>query len=180
MTLRVYIGHDSRELRAARVAAKTLHETSRLEAEFLHINRLREPGLLNRPADRRGAGYVQYDLISNAKASTDFAFSRFLVPILCQGGYALFTDCDMLFMRDVRAMLKGIDTTKAVHVVKHAYEAVETTRRDGQPQTNYPRKNWSSFMLFNNAHSVVKALTPLPAGITSGTSWPISLCHSSQ
>jgi hypothetical protein len=31
---------------------------------------------------------------------------------------------------------------------------------DAQAQTTYPRKNWSSFMLFNNAHPVVRALTP--------------------
>lgn len=157
--MKVYIGHDSRELRAAHVAAKTLRETSRIEAEFLHIGRLRETGLLHRPADRRGDGYAHYDVISNAAASTDFAFSRFLVPILCQGGFALFTDCDVVFLRDVHAMLKGIDTTKAVHVVKHVYEVAETTKMDGQTQSAYARKNWSSCIVFNTDHPANRRLT---------------------
>lgn len=155
--MKVYLGHDNRELRAAHVAAKTLRETSRLEAEFLHLGRLRETGLLTRLHDRRDG--VHYDLTSNERTSTDFKYSRFLVPILCQGGYALFTDCDVVFLRNVNEMLHGIDTTKAVHVVKHDLLTDQTPKMDGQEQRSYLRKNWSSVILWNTDHPANRRLT---------------------
>jgi hypothetical protein len=60
----------------------------------------------------------------------------------------------------VLKVLEGADTAKAVHVVKHAYTPANAVKMDGRAQTTYPRKNWSSFMLFNGAHPAVKALTP--------------------
>src|SRR6266850_7893676 len=115
--VKVYIGYDKREAAAASVASKTLRQLSRIEAEFLHLERLRETGLITRPCDRRGEGFKHYDLISNSPASTDFAFTRFLVPILCQGGYALFTDGDVVFLRNPMEMLHGITSAKAAYVV---------------------------------------------------------------
>jgi hypothetical protein len=155
--MKIYLGHDNRELRAAHVAAKTLRETSRLEAEFLHLGRLRETGLLTRLHDRRDGEH--YDLTSNERTSTDFKYSRFLVPILCQGGYSLFADCDVVFLRNVSEMLHGIDTTKAVHVVKHNLLPDQTPKMDGQEQRSYPRKNWSSVILWNTDHPANRRLT---------------------
>ena len=102
--MRVYIGYDEREEEAARVAAKTLREVTNgeLEPEFLVAPKLADQGLLWRISDHRGG--QDYDLISNAPKSTRFAISRFLTPLLCQGGHALFLDCDMLFLEDPRHM----------------------------------------------------------------------------
>lgn len=161
MTLRCFIGWDKREARAARVAARTLNARSALHAEFLCLDRLRETGLLTRLADRRSedGAYAHHDLISNAKASTDFAFSRFLTPILCQSGFALFTDCDVVFLRSPVEMLREIEPGKAVYVVKHEHVPTESTKMDGQPQTAYARKNWSSVILWNTDHPANRRLT---------------------
>lgn len=147
--MRVYIGHDWREPEASKVAARTLASTSTIDAELLDIDRLRNIGLLTRPTDRRGG---IYDLISNARASTDFAISRFLVPILCQSPWALFVDGDVVFLRDAKQLMMLADPRYAVQVVKHRHEPTSDTKMDGQPQTGYARKNWSSVMLFNVKH----------------------------
>lgn len=91
--------------------------------------------------------------------STDFSFSRFLVPYLCNyEGKALFMDCDMMVTKDIQTLFKQADERYAVQVCKHDY--VPTTERKflDQPQTSYPRKNWSSVMLFNNQKC--RVLTP--------------------
>lgn len=156
MTLRVFIGHDHRQPDACRVAESTLRATSGIAPEWLGFERLRDVGLLCRPTDRRGG---VYDLISNAPAATDFAISRFLVPILCQSGWALFTDCDMVFLRDVNDLGQVADERYAVMVVRHAHAPQETVKMDAQVQTAYPRKNWSSVVLWNCDHPANRRLT---------------------
>ncbi len=93
-----------------------------------------------------------YDLPSNAPASTEFAISRFLTPILAQTGWALFIDCDMLFMGDVAELFALADPSKAVMVVKHHNGHKAGLKMDGQEQVLYARKNWSSVVLFNCDH----------------------------
>ena len=98
-----------------------------------------------RAVDKRGQ---MYDLPSNAPCSTEFAASRFLVPILCQTGWALFVDCDVLFMANPFDLMKYADPEKAVMVVKHNHFGTGL-KMAGMQQTAYQRKNWSSVMLFN-------------------------------
>lgn len=158
--MKVYIGHDDREAEATRVAQKTLREVSGLSAELLDADRLAAHGLLNRISDHRGG--QAYDLISNAKKSTKFAISRFLTPILCQNGPALFVDCDVVFLRDPLPMLWeccGENANKAVWVVKHDYTPSTQWKMVNQQQAAYPRKNWSSVMLFNCEHPANRRLT---------------------
>lgn len=155
--MKTYIGYDEREHRAAEVAAKTLRARSGLEPEFLDSARLAAHGLLWRTADHRGG--QDYDLVSNAPKSTRFAISRFLVPILCQVRWALFTDCDVVFVRSPLEMLLEIEPGKAVYVVKHLHQPTEQWKMVNQAQTTYPRKNWSSVMLFDCEHPANRRLT---------------------
>jgi len=91
--------------------------------------------------------------------STDFSFSRFIVPYLCNyQGWAVFMDCDMLMLDDIAKLWALRDDRYAVQVVKHDHVPSETTKFLGQPQSRYEKKNWSSVMLFNNAKC--RALTP--------------------
>ena len=91
--------------------------------------------------------------------STEFAFSRFLVPYLCNySGHAIFMDCDMLSRSDISALWRQRTTKYAVQCVQHDYTPNNTIKFLNQPQTPYPKKNWSSMMLFNNAKCT--ALTP--------------------
>ena len=146
--LKIYVGYDSREDIAWQVCRHSLlrHTSSDIEIYPLKQNTLRELGLYTRPAD---------------KASTEFSLTRFLTPYLAaHGGWTIFCDCDFLYTTDVTKVLDYADRSKAAYVVKHDYVPKNAVKMDAQAQTTYPRKNWSSFILFNNAHPLVKALTP--------------------
>ena len=153
--MRVVIGFDAAEKQAAAVAAKTLYEVSRLEAEFLVSDKLRSQGLLTRLEDTR---QNRYDLTSNAPCSTEFSASRFLTPLLGTG-YALFTDCDVVFYENPIRMLAEVEEGRAVYVVKHKHIPTDKWKMVGQAQTTYPRKNWSSVMLFNCDHPANQRLS---------------------
>lgn len=147
--LRVFIGYDEREPDAWEVCAASLrkHTSIPLAIRAVKQDRLRAQGLYTRPEDE--------------KASTQFAHTRFLVPALCDyEGYALFVDCDFLFTRDIATLWPHCDRNAAVNVVKHDYVPRAQWKMDGQPQVAYPRKNWSSLMVFNCGHESTKQLTP--------------------
>lgn len=94
---------------------------------------------------------------------TEFTYTRFLVPCLNNyDGYALFCDSDFLWTCDINEVFeKYADPKYAVSCVKHNYTKCNgNTKMDGKPQEFYPRKNWSSLMLFNCNHPNVKNLTP--------------------
>lgn len=164
--MKVYIGSDPREQRAVDVAVQTLRKVSGIRAELLRLDRLRSSGLLTRLADTRGG--QAFDMISGAPMSTEFAISRFLVPILCQQGWALFTDCDMVFLRDPMEILAEIEPGRAVYVVQHDHRPAEQFKMVNQVQTAYPRKNWSSVMLFDCDHPANRRLTLRDVNCRSG------------
>lgn len=158
MTFPVYIGYDSREPESYRVAERSLlkHASIPVHVQPLSAARLAEFGLLRRPQDTRGQ---RYDILSNAPASTEFAISRFLVPILAQSGWALFCDSDVVFLGDVAELRTLADDRYAVMVVKHDHRPAETVKMDGQPQLVYGKKNWSSVILWNCDHPANKRLS---------------------
>ena len=95
----------------------------------------------------------------NPLQSTEFSFSRFLVPYLSDySGWSMFCDCDMLMLDDIAKLWALRDDRYAVQVVKHDHRPAETSKFLDQPQTKYEKKNWSSVILFNNAQC--RALTP--------------------
>jgi len=149
--LRIFIGHDKREKDAYLVAEASIRRRSSMAVSVppLDVDRLASSGLLRRPTDRR---CQIYDIHSNAPASTDFHASRFMVPHLAQSGWALFVDCDVVFLADVAELFDQADSDKAVMVVKHGPISVNGMKMDGQPQLAYPRKNWSSVILWNCDH----------------------------
>jgi lipopolysaccharide biosynthesis glycosyltransferase len=124
------------------------HARSDISVHPIRQPAVRELGLYTRPLD--------------PGATTEFSLTRFLTPYLAAQtrGWVLFTDCDFLFTGDICAVLDGLDPDKAIYVVQHEYEPAHDIKMDGKKQTRYPRKNWSSFMLFNCAHPDVQALTP--------------------
>ncbi len=157
MTLPVYIGFDSREPIAYAVAAATLWRTSRIQAIPLVEPELRERGLFKRPV--RSVAARLFDVISGLYQSTEFALTRFLVPTMAPSGWALFTDCDVVFLRDVNELLARADPSKAVMVVKHKHAPSAALKMGTQQQRAYERKNWSSVVLWNVAHPANRALT---------------------
>lgn len=149
LPVKVFVGYDSREDIAWQVCRHSLlrHSDDNIEVIPLRQSALRELGLYTRPLD--------------AGASTEFSLTRFLTPYLAaQRGWVIFCDCDFLFTTDIRNVLEGLDPTKAVYCVQHDYVPAHQVKMDGKRQATYPRKNWSSFMIFNCDHPDVRALTP--------------------
>lgn len=163
MSLRVYIGYDQREGVAYDVAERTAQRFG-CDVTPIYEDRLRASGLLTRPVDRRAQ---LWDFNSSAPQSTEFAISRFLVPLLAHAGAALYTDCDVVFLRDPHELFTRLDPGKAVHVVQHPDQPASGTKMDGQPQLPYPRKLWSSVVLWNLEHPATKRVN-----LTMLNQWP--------
>ncbi len=160
MTVPVYIGFDTREAIAFDVCR---HSLLRRSSVPLHVRALRQGGLRHAGLYRRVATVrdgQRIDAIDGKPFSTDFSFTRFLVPALCQyDGWALFCDCDFLFLADVADLLPLMDDSKAVLVCQQAHVPDEGVKMDGCVQQTYRRKNWSSFMLLNCGHPGMRRLT---------------------
>lgn len=119
---------------------------------------LRYNGLYTRPHEQRDGQL--WCPISQAPMATSFANSRFLVPWLVDGDWALFCDgADMLFLADPAELFALADRRYAVQVVKRDHEPAETVKMDGQKQTSYSRKNWSSLILWNLRHKAHRRLS---------------------
>ena len=159
--LKIFVGYDNREPVAFDVLRHSIerHASQPVLVIPLEIQRLSEMGMMWRPYERDEAGLMR-DVISDAPQSTEFAISRFLVPSLCRSGWAIFMDCDMILMRDIHDILPLLDDSKAVMVVKHNQQPTESEKMDGQVQTAYPMKNWSSFVAWNCDHPANAMLTP--------------------
>src|SRR5581483_11431085 len=155
---RVFIGWDQREPEAYDVAAYSLkrHASVPVDVRPIKMDDLRAKGLYTRDKD--------------PLASTEFTYTRFLTPALAGfKGWALFCDCDFLWLGDIAGLVPFTKQSgKAVFCVHHDYTPKETTKMDGAVQTAYPRKNWSSLMLFNCDHPSVKKLTPEVVNRESG------------
>lgn len=161
----IYIGFDPRESEAFAVARDSIERYTRHVPIFgLVLDELRRFGLYTRETTIRidSVGRRQmWDVPSDAPMATEFANSRFLIGHLAGSGYALFMDCDVL-VRCNLTKLFGIcesDPSKAVWCVKHDYRPVNNFKMDGQRQTRYFRKNWSSVMMWNCDHPANRALT---------------------
>ena len=87
-----------------------------------------------------------------SQQSTDFSFTRFLTPFLSgYEGWSLFMDCDMLARADVAELFALVDDRYAVMVAPHDYVPRDSVKFLSAHQLPYPKKNWSSVVLFNNA-----------------------------
>jgi hypothetical protein len=122
-----------------------------------------------RPEKRHGDG-TRWDVISNAPMATEFSIARFFVHHLQRNGWALYCDCDFLFRAPVEELFALADPRYAVMVVKHPEFSGGGVKMDGQRQTSYPRKNWSSLMLINCGHPAVQSLSVRALNETSGLS----------
>jgi hypothetical protein len=162
MTMKFFIGFDMRMPTAYGVAVSSLKATTKntqVTVTPLLLPDLEAKGLYTRPTFKTDSGL--HDVISNAPMSTQFALTRFLIPYLCDyKGWAFFCDSDFLFLDDVSKIQPMLDDTKAVMVVKHKYAPLTGIKMDGQAQSAYPRKNWSSFIAFNCGHPANRYLTP--------------------
>jgi hypothetical protein len=159
--LTIVAGWDPREVVGYNLFVfSAIRRTSRpLKFVPLVEQSLRFSGLYRRPHEQRGAQL--WDVISDAPMATSFACSRFLTPWLAgDTDFALFCDgADMMFLRDPAELFALADRRYAVQVVKRQHVPAESEKMDGQRQTTYPRKNWSSVILWNLKHRAHRKLT---------------------
>jgi len=143
--IRVFIGFDSIEAVAFSVLSHSINARASEPVQVAPVMLDQLKGVYKRER--------------NPLQSTEFSFSRFLVPWLCDfQGWAVFMDCDMLVRDDIAKLWKLRDERFAVQVVKHQHVPKEEVKFEGNVQTKYEKKNWSSVMLMNCARCT--ALTP--------------------
>jgi hypothetical protein len=159
----VWIGFDPRETAAFMVAHASIRHFDRtIPVSAVRLRHLQGTGLYTRPTTRRFGKL--WDEISGAHMATEFAIARFLVPELVRRqndsvhGWALFMDCDVLVRANLYALQALLDDSRAVMCVKHDHRPSFNVKMDGQEQTSYPRKNWSSVMAINVDHPANDAL----------------------
>lgn len=141
----IYVGYDTREAIAYHTCANSI------------IRQSSEPVSLNPLALSLLKGYEE----KHTDGSNHFIYSRFLVPHLQNyKGWALFLDGDMILRDDIAKLWAMRDDSKAVMVVKHDYKTRMTEKYLGAKNENYPRKNWSSVILWNCAHQLNQQITP--------------------
>ena len=143
--INIFIGYDSKEKVAFNVLSYSIlkNSTKPVAITPIYLPNIKDDFVRER----------------NNLSSTEFSFSRFIIPHLMNyRGWALFMDCDMLMEADIAELWRLRDDKYAVQVCQHDYVPKSQVKFLGQTQTVYPKKNWSSFMLMNCAKC--KALTP--------------------
>jgi hypothetical protein len=151
----VYIGYDPRESVAFYTLAHSILRRSSIPVSITPLMQSQLKGLY-----RRQRGPTE---------STEFSLTRFLVPALSDyRGWSIFMDCDMLCRADIAELAREIERQpeSAVLVCQHDYVPKTSRKFLDQVQTKYPRKNWSSLMLFNNARC--RSLSPDYVNSASG------------
>jgi len=141
MPFRVYMGYDSHEDITFEVAKYSMLKYASVPVEVIPLkrNELQARGVYTRTQD--------------PKQSTEFTYCRFFVPYLNNyKGWAMFVDDDFLWTKDIAELLNMVDDTKAIMCVQHDYKPTVTEKLAGRAQSAYPRKNWSSMVLWNCGH----------------------------
>jgi hypothetical protein len=178
MRRKVFIGYDPRDDNASKVLELSLHEHSSIPLDIILLkdHELRSSGAYRRSYRVDNAGQM-WDDIDGKPFSTQFSFSRFLVPHLCahKNEWVLFLDADMMFRGDVAELFALADSSYSVMCVKHEQDAQDgVMKMDGVLQTKYERKNWSSMMLMNPARCdrlTVHAVNSQYGSLLHGMSW---------
>lgn len=154
--MNIFIGYDPREDLAYQVCTYSIKKHQPLaDIRPLKLNELTSCGVYWRAPD--------------LMSSTEFSFSRFLVPYLtAYKGWALFCDCDFLFLEDVQQIFDQANDRYAVMCVQQEHRPKNLIKMDGKPQYLYPKKNWSSLILWNCAHPSNQQLIPEVVNSRSG------------
>lgn len=174
--VKVFVGWDQRDALAYRVCEKSILENATIPVEVHPLKEweLRQKGCYWRPyrVDEKGQMWDDRD---GKPFSTNFSFTRFCVPWLCdyRDEWVVFCDADMLWLADVAELMTYTDDYSSIICVKHDHRPEEQRKMDGVLQTVYQRKNWSSFMLMNPSRC--QGLTPYVVNNQTG-SWLHAMC----
>ena len=143
--INLVVGFDQREAVAYHVFCQTIIDRATMPVEFLPL------------AENTLDKYREV----HTDGSNTFVYSRFLTPYLMNfSGWAIFADGDMVCQADIAELWALRDENKAVQVVRHEYKTKAIKKYLGNKNVDYPRKNWSSLILWNCGHPDNSVLTP--------------------
>lgn len=143
--IRIAIGYDERESIAYHTFCQSILEKSSQPLAFTPLVLSSLPSYTEKHKD----------------GSNSFIYSRFLTPSLFNfEGWAIFADGDMICREDIYNLWKLRDDTKALLCAKHDYKSKYQEKYLGNKNQDYPRKNWSSLVLWNCGHTANRVLTP--------------------
>jgi hypothetical protein len=158
----VYIGYDPKE--------NTAYEVLKFTIERIAVDNVRVVPIRRDVAERMGMYTREFDVVDGQTIdkidgkpfSSEFSFTRFLVPAMnMYEGWALYMDSDMYLRTDINEIFEEYNSDYyPLYCVKHKYAPGDGVKMDGRKQQDYRRKNWSSLMLFNCGHKLNKKLTP--------------------
>ena len=144
-SIKLIIGFDQRESIAYHTFTQSILEKCSVPVMFIPLAMNTLKGYKERHTDK----------------SNDFIYSRFLTPYLCNfKGWAIFADGDMICQTDIKELWDLRDESKALQVVKHDYKTKAKKKYLGNINEDYPKKNWSSLILWNCSYPKHKILTP--------------------
>jgi lipopolysaccharide biosynthesis glycosyltransferase len=141
----VFIGYDPREAVAYHTCVNSIirHSTSPVSIHPVALNLFQD--------------YTE----THKDGSNQFIYTRFLVPhLMSYKGSAIFIDGDMIVRDDITKLWELNQFAKDVMVVKHDYKTRMPVKYLGSKNEDYPRKNWSSVIIWNCFTSPNKKLTP--------------------
>ena len=141
----IYIGYDPKEALAYHVCTNSIirHATSPVSFIPLSLNTL--------------CNYTE----THNDGSNQFIYTRFLVPSLQNyKGWAIYIDSDIILKADIAELWNLRDNSKAVMCVHHDYKTTSSFKYFGNKNEDYPRKNWSSVILWNCDHKLNQNLSP--------------------
>lgn len=145
---KVFIGYTSTQDILFRVSKSSIERRSDGVKCFPIIqSALRDLGIYSREHDKLG--------------TTEFSITRFLTPWLAgYEGWVLFCDNDTLALEDINKLFDLADDRYAVMCAQHEHTPANKIKMNDQPQSVYPRKNWSSVVLWNCGHPKNRRITP--------------------
>ena len=143
--LNIFVGFDQKEAIAYHTFTQSLIECSSIPLSIVPL------------AENNLNFYNE----KHTDGTNKFTYSRFLIPYLMgYDGWAIFFDGDMVCLSDLKKLKNFFNPNYAVSVVKHEYKTKQKTKYFGQKNEDYPRKNWSSVIIWNCSHPKNKILTP--------------------
>ena len=143
--LNIFVGFDQKEAIAYHTFTQSLIECSSIPLSIVPL------------AENNLNFYNE----KHTDGTNKFTYSRFLIPYLMgYDGWAIFFDGDMVCLSDLEKLKDFFNPKYAVSVVKHEYKTKQKTKYFGQKNEDYPRKNWSSVIIWNCSHPKNKILTP--------------------
>lgn len=153
-TIRIFIGYDAREAVAFHVCVQSILSRCSRPVEI-------HPVALNLFAKDYAEGHQD--------GSNAFTYTRFLIPWLSYfSGHAIWLDGDMIVRHDIAELWDMRRYNVGAQVVKHDYKTKFPRKYLGAANADYPRKNWSSVILWNCAFATNRCLTPEYVGEHGG------------